>query len=107
MTATEVLKGKGVPESLYTGKTQKELNALARAIDSTWKAPPEANVEVVNYVPKGKGKSGMFLKIQTSGYGGIFERLCDGDKLTDDGRSKALQLLASIGNQAADLMDSI
>ncbi len=107
MTAMEVLKAKSVPESLYEGKTQKEINALARAIDPTWKAPVEANVEVVHYEPKGKGKPGMFLKIQTSGYGGIFERLCDGEKLTADGRTKALSLLVSIANQAGDLVDSL
>ncbi len=108
MTALEVLKAKGVPESLYEGKSQKEVNALARAIDSTWKAPPEATVEIVPYQPKGGKKgAGMFLKVATNGYGGVFERLCDGDKLTADGRSKAIALLVSIANQAGDLVDTL
>lgn len=108
MTAQEVLKAKGVPESLYAGKTQKEMNALARAIDSEWKAPVEATVELVPYTPsKSKKGEGMYLKIGTGGFGGIFERLCDGATLTKDGRAKAVALLVSIANQAGDLVDTL
>jgi len=108
MTALEVLKAKGVPEALYAGRSAAEINKLARAIDSEWKAPVEATVEVVPYTPsKSKKGTGMYLKVNTGNFGGIFERLCDGEKLTPDGRQKAAQLLASIANQAADLMDRI
>jgi hypothetical protein len=108
MTALEVLKAKGVPAGLYEGKSQKEINALARAIDSEWKAPVEATVEVVAYTPsKSKKGAGMYLKVNTGNFGGIFERLCDGGELTKEGRAKAVSLLASIANQAADLMDRI
>ena len=108
MTAMEVLKAKGVPAALYEGKSHKELNALARAIDSTWKAPSEADVGFEVYEPKRgtKGK-GVYLKVSTGGFGGIFERLCDGEKLTDEGKQKAAALLISISNQSAALVDSL
>lgn len=106
-TAIEVLKAHNVPEALYEGKDQKALNALARAIDSEWKAPPAIDVELVQYQPKGKGKAGMFLRIQEGTYGGVFRRINDGDTLTAEGRAVALQLLTSLANQAADLVDSL
>jgi hypothetical protein len=106
-TAIEVLQAHNVPAALYEGKDQKALNALARAIDGEWKAPPSINVELVHYEPKGKGKAGMFLKIQEGSYGGVFRRINDGDQLTSEGRAVALELLTTLANQAADLVEAL
>jgi hypothetical protein len=106
-TAIEVLEANNVPKSLYEGKDEKAVNALARAIDGTWKAPPRVDVELVSYTPKGKGKPGMFLKIQEGSFGGVFRRINDGEALTAEGRALAFQLLTSIANQAADLVEAL
>jgi hypothetical protein len=108
MTALEVLVAKSVPASLYEGKSTKEINALARAIDPTWKAPPTAEVEIVSYTTVGKGKVGQYLSIKAGGgFKGVFEKLCDGEALTAEGKTKAMQLLVGISNQCADLMDTL
>src|SRR5574337_807193 len=106
-TALQVLEANKVPGALYEGQHQKAINALARALDPEWKAPPTVSVELVHYTPKGKGNPGMFLKIQQGTYGGVFHRICDGDKLSDEGRKVALDLLTGIANQAADLVEAL
>lgn len=108
MSAMEIIKAKNVPESVYSGMDQKALNALARALDPTFRVPVGAEVEIVPYTTKGKGQTGQYLSIKCgSGFKGVFEKLCDGDKLTPEGRTKALQLLTDVANQAADLADRI
>ena len=103
-TALQVLQEKNVPQALIDGRSQADLNKLAKALDSEWKAPPEADVGIVFYEPKNGKGAGMFLKISTGGRGGIFERLNDGKELTAVGRAKAIELLTSVTNQAADLV---
>jgi len=107
MTGLEVLKAKGVPASLYEGKTPKEINQIARAIDPTWKAPREITAEVVHYKPKGSGKDGMFVSLNAGGRGGVFERVCDGEKLTPEGRAAAAELLTGFANAAADALERL
>ena len=107
MTALELLKAKGVPASLYEGKEQKAINALARALDPEFKVPQTITAEVVHYKPKGSGKDGMFVSLSTGSRGGIFDRVCDGDKLTPEGKAAAAKILTGIANAAADALESL
>jgi len=112
MSAMDVFKAKSIPEALYVGKSEREMNALARWLDPEFKAPPSASVEIKFYKPVGRegkkpGEPGMFLEINTGTRGTVFHRLNDGDKITDEGKTLLVTLLTSLGNGAADLLDTI
>lgn len=107
MTALEIIRAKGVPETVYSSMDQKGLNAMARALDPDFRVPAQAEVEIVTYTTKGKGATGQYLSIKAGGFKGVFEKLCEGDKLTPEGKAKAALLLTQIGNAAADLLDRL
>lgn len=97
MTTLDFVKSKGVPESVYGSMDRKALNALARALDPTFKAPAVATSEIREHTPeKGKAGTGMYLitQIGTSREGWF--RLCDGKQLTEEGARLACELADSI-----------
>jgi len=107
MTAMEVIVARGVPASVIQGKSQKEINALARALDSSFKAPREVNVEVCQYTTKGKGAIGTYLKVDAGGRQGIFEKLNEGPAITPEGKALAVVLLEGLANAAADALETL
>lgn len=101
MTAKEFLVQKGFKEE-FTGKDEKAARAICRqAFPNEWKAP-EVEASVVYYTPTGKGGNGpgMYLVTQIGKSREAMSRLNDGDKLTDAGRSKLLELASQIADLA-------
>lgn len=110
MTALEILKSKGVSEDVYGELSQKQINAMAKALDPTFRVPASDAVkaELVAYTPKApRGKPGMFVSVNTGGRGGIFHRVNDGEKITDEGKVEAKAILSALGNACADLLDTL
>ncbi len=113
-TALDVFKKMGIPETVYGPLDVKGQNRLAKTLDKTFVAPPldpEIEFEVKSHTPengKNKGKVGMYLSVKVPGaYGGIFHRLCDGDKITPEGRKAAAELLSSAATGAAALLETL
>jgi len=98
MTATEFLQSKSIPEAEYATRSEPERRAMARVFG--W-AAPKASASVVHYVPtQSKKGPGMYLKVEIDGTKDGFQRLCDGDKLTDAAR----ELLTTLANDIADFL---
>lgn len=108
-SALEVLQASGVPESIYGKLDSKQLNQMARALDSTFRVPTTDAVkaEVVQYIPKGNGKPGMFVSVSSGGRNGIFHRVCDGKELSAEGKEEARALLTALGNACADALETL
>jgi len=120
-TASEILKAGGASDEFVARLDQKALNAAAKALDSTFKAPPpeptelKPTVAIVSYQPKGSdrksaGTYGQYLSIKStaSPWGkGVFTRLCDGLVLTEEGRNKAHSLLTEFAQRCLELAERI
>ncbi len=110
-TALEVIQEKGVPEAIYGKMDQKGLNQMAKALDPTFRVPKgdlAIDIDVVPYTNKGNGKKGMFLEIKAStGYKGLFERLCDGHELTPESRTALKAALVGLAERAVAVAESL
>ena len=96
-TALEFLKTKNIPEAVLAEMDASQARAVAKTMG--W-AAPAVETSLSTYTPKGTGKVGVYLNLAVGkSRPGMF-RICDGEKLTEDGQA----IVAEVANQLADLL---
>ncbi len=92
-----------VAELVAAGFTAEQIKLLSEAGQVKKEAAPKVPLaSVVRYTTKGKGETGVYLRVCTNGYRGDLYKLNAGSTLTAEGRSK----MVSIANSIADLLDN-